>query len=493
MATNVFSLVQDENFTNLPETEKAKVLETLLPQDKSFMALPEEEKIKVLNSLVSSKPPAITSAQSAIEETNSSPNYSFDPDTVAIAGLGGALVNSLPGMGVGGLAARAAKGALTGGLSGASGELVRTETNNSDAGKLYAFGAELATGALPNLVGDALGRTAVPAIAATLSMFGKGGYQMAKTLKEGIGRSESDILARNAIFGRRTVKEGVATDVFSKEVRDKWVEEMASKYGIKTTSAENAATPVRNKIYEHIESIGPLKNSPEMIELKSRLAEGVRVGAVKPDDYKAITNLLESQVSKDPKYSKEFTERFVNTIQQATPEWNGVKISDPAAQVTREALDKVLARGRVPTYSELKNIETEQFVAKARDSIPVLLNQQFKGEAVENAMANIAKSPQGQQDFRVALASYLKNLPEKEALSEFNRLYSTVAKTKALPTEELLRMKRAVAKFVEKGYIAKAGDITGTALRNSIVRGVLPAEFADLATVPDEQKVPALL
>lgn len=49
---NISEIRNDPKFQALPETEKAKVIESVLYKDNAFLTLPDEEKVKVLNSLV---------------------------------------------------------------------------------------------------------------------------------------------------------------------------------------------------------------------------------------------------------------------------------------------------------------------------------------------------------------------------------------------------------------------------------------------------------
>ena len=47
-----------------------------------------------------------------------------------------------------------------------------------------------------------------------------------------------------------------------------------------------------------------------------------------------------------------------------------------------------------------------------------------------------------------------------------------------MPLTEAIKFKRQVTKFVNKGYLEKAGDITGYALKMGIITGIVPAEVS---------------
>jgi hypothetical protein len=186
-----------------------------------------------------------------------------------------------------------------------------------------------------------------------------------------------------------------------------------------------------------------------------------------------------------PQYRARFNERFLNTIQKAEPEFGGVKLNEKEAEVVtgilRQATDKYLSKlPNTPTLSQLKSMEKEEIVARAVDSIPVVLGSGFKGEVTEKAMANIHASTEGQKAFRVALSSYLRELPPKEVLDTFNDLYPSMVKYKTLPIDELISLKRSVSEFTSKSTAKAIGEAGEVAIKNSLIRSVAPSEFAQL-------------
>lgn len=415
------------------------------------------------------------------EVANRPEDYTINPKLVALGGLAGSLI--------GGVGAKLAKtggsalvGALEGGISGTvasgTGEIIREATNNSNVGQLTALGAELVSGAVLPLARDVITRIPPAGLMAAV------GYAKAKTAQAILGESESSRIAKNAIFGKETISPGVATTNYREQFDKTANLELANSLGLQVPEGKLAQDIIRNNMLDEIALKGAsgqtFKNTPIYSDLMRKLSQGVKDGVVKAEDVKAIANLLNSQSSINPKTMASFSERLLNTAQQATKEYNGVKISDDAADMLKESIDNYLGK---PVYAGLKKLEKDRFTAKAMDDIPVLLDKGFSGEQVENALANLSKNPYGKDNFKVALSSYMRSLPEKEALKEWNRLYESgiLTKTKVMDLGDIYSFNRKVKKYTEKGYINKAGDITGHALKMGIVQGILPAEISNRA------------
>ena len=424
--------------------------------------------------------PVPTANQTSVdlqEIANRPEDYTISPSTIALGGL----IGSIAGGGLAKLAktgGSAAVAALEGGIAGtgssATGEIIREATNNSNIGQLTALGGELISGAALPLIRDVITRVPTAALMASV------GYAKAKTAQAVMGESESSRVAKNAIFGKEVAKPGTATTNYREAFEDSAALELAQKMGVTVPRGIKAQDIVRRDLYDSLSLQGanvPLKNSPLYPDLMRKLSQGVKDGVVKPEDVKSIAALLNGQVSTNPKTLATFNERLLNTAQQATKEYNGVKISDGAADILKESIDTYIGK---PYYSTLKSLEKQRFTAEAMDDIPVLLEQGMKGDMLENSLKNLSRNPYGKENFKVALSSYLRALPEKEALSEWNRLYNSgvLTRSKVMDMGEMLSLNRKVKLYTEKGYIKKAGDISGQALKMGIVQGILPAEAA---------------
>jgi hypothetical protein len=473
-ATNLLELRSDPRFISVTSPqERATIVEQIAKTDTRFQGLPEEEQIKVLNELVTPK--------LNFEEIRNRPEpYAVNPQAVAlgtaVGGIIGGPVTKLLTKGAT-LLVPTLEGSIAGGASTLAGEVVKAGTDNSNVGQMVAFGAELATGASLPLARDLI--TRIP----TSGLMAVGGYAKAKIAQTVMGTSKSNQLARERIFGKDNIKAGTATDKFKLKNDTEAAQDITQNLGIQVAEGQRPQDALRNGIYEQLSNENlagnTIRKSPEYLELMTNLNQGIKDGVVKKEDVTKIKSLLDSQTSPYNPTQKSFNERLINTIQQADPKFNGEPITEAAAGMMRESLDKYLSNiSGKPLYSALKQIEMNDKIAIARDSIPVLIQQGFKGDAIEQALVNLSKSPLGMKDFQVALASYMKTLPEKEALSEFNRLYPVIIKSKVMPLTDAIKFKRQVTKFVNKGYLEKAGDITGYALKMGIITGIVPAEVS---------------
>jgi hypothetical protein len=419
------------------------------------------------------------------EIKNRPEEYTLSPSTVALGGLIGSIAGGIyPKLVKSG--ASVAMGALEGGITGlgssATGEIIREATNNSNVGQLTALGAEILTGGALPLARDVITRLPPAALMAGM------GYAKAKTAQAVLGESHSSRIAKTKIFGSETIEGGVAGTKYTDAFDESSAIDMANKFGLTVPKGMKAQDVVRRDLYDTIDLQGAsgvtMKNSPVYSELMRELAQGVKDGVVKADDVKSIAALLNGQGSTNSKTMVSFKERLLNTAQQATKEHNGVKISDDAADMLKKAIDKYTGK---PYYSTLKAQEKQRFTAKAMDDIPVLLEGGIKGDALETSLRNLSTNPYGKENFQVALSSYLRALPEKEALSEWNRLYSSgiLTRTKVMDMGDLLSLNRKVKQYTEKGYLKKAGDITGHALKMSLITGVMPSEATRFAKEKD--------
>jgi len=404
----------------------------------------------------------------------------FDPRVPTLSTGIGATIGATPLGRVGSMAGGVVKGAAGGFLGGAAGEAVRTYDEGPYA-QVIAFALEAAGGAAPSMVGEVIGRASPAALGATM------GYQKGKALQTITGRSESDTAVRNTLFTRQAVQEGVASQAARNRLNVELAEGVAGRYNIIVPDGQKTTDVVRSTIKESIDNQAamgsymkdsiPFRNA--MQELKSLVNDKV----ISKEQYNAAVGLLNRQSTSSKTISGKFSDDLINSIQKAEPEFGGVKLDkETTALILKRASDEYLDSLGVPTISALKGMENAGFTALAVDSIPVVLNQTFKGEALEQALTNIHKSPEGQKQFRVALATYFRELPAKDVLQEWNRLAPGIRSYKTLPPQEIAKMERAVTELAKRskgGQVAK--DIGANSLRMGIVRGFLPAEMASFA------------
>jgi hypothetical protein len=497
---------------------------TTVEEEEEASLSPEQWKAKRAQQIVTQNLPqegTLAGARQA-QDVGRDTEYQFDPRVPQLSAVLGAAIGATP-------YGRAAKGAsalggsirggIEGGIAGTVGESVRTASGNSNYGQAAALGVEMALGTGANLAYETIQRAKAAALGATF------GYQPGKTLQTILGGTpESELMAQERAFGVRSMKPGVMREVATQKTQQELSEELANNYGVVLQQEAKASDAVRQNLYtklaDEVAQGRPLlvtertvvkdpvtnrnraaftvkQGEPEFVNLLTRLEEGVRVGAVKPADLNSIRSMLNGQVSADPKFATEFNQKLINTIQQTVPEWNGVKISDDAAALTREAFDTYLQRvNNGLGYNALKTTEQREFTAKALDSIPVVLSYKFNPneDVVKKAIENIHRSPEGQRSFQVALGSYFKNIPIKDqknaegVVTAWNRLDPILWKNKTLPRDEHIKLRRAVKEYSERGLSGKAKDVALVSLRNAIARSVIPAEAASLLTFGEPEE-----
>ena len=433
--------------------------------------------------------------QASLQSASSLPEnieYQFDPRVPAVSSIAGAALSSLPWFRVGSLAGAAIKGGLGAGVGATAGEAIRDYSNNSNLGRAAAIGAEMAGGAAPSILGEVVGRLRPAALGALF------GYQKGKTVQSVTGVPESESAMKQALFGKQVMQEGVATVASRNAVRDQYKKQLEENYGIIIPEgAQKVSKFARNHLYKTLDDDlangGALVDSPQFQEALSILESGVNRG-ISPTQFNAIKGLLESQKSPHPVFKGGFNERLINTIQKADPEFDGVKIPKNVADFLRATLDDYLvSSGKSMSLSQLKKIEQDEIVAKAVDSIPVLLSGKFKGKATEKAASNIAKAgDEGQQALKLALGSYFRDLPPEKVISKWNDVAEALTAKGAFSVSDFLSIQRAiveVSKRKQSGAIAK--DIADNISKNAIVRGLIPAEFAQMQ-VEEAQNAEAL-
>lgn len=409
--------------------------------------------------------------------------YMIDPSTIALSGLIGSLAGGAIGK-IAKTAGGAALGTLEGGISGTASsgvsELIKEATNNSNVGQLTALGAEILTaGALP-LARDVISRVPTAALMASL------GYAKAKTAQAVTGESASSKLAKDKIFGTDIMKKGVATTNYREAYDESAAIDMANKLGVSVPAGTKAQDAVRDTLYDSIDNLNnagiPFEATPAGAKLMMDLRRGyARDGVVKQSDIVSIKKLLKSQTSPDSKTKMKFTNRLLNTAQQSTKEADGVVISERASEMLKEAIDGYIGK---PYYKTLKETEKERYTAQAMDDIPVLLSSELGGKNMEQQLMNLAKNPEGVKMFDTALKSYIRGFPEQEALKRWTDLYESgvLKRSGVMKDVDIDRMAFQVKRYVEKGYLRKAGDISGHAMKMSLLTGVLPSELAESAT-----------
>lgn len=427
--------------------------------------------------------------QSAVE--NPQNYYEFNPQNIGVAGAIGAGLSLIPAIGgpyrVGRVGIELGKrilgGAASGAVSSAAGEYYKAGRPENFENDVTAMGIELAAGAAPTITREVISRlpTAITGLfpGDTLTRY------IGKPLKSLLGgETESEFILKESKLGKtdagfaKRVKPGTSTDVFTRG-NEEAQRRFLTQNNIPFTQAETADNAVRNFVKTNIDDLYKqgkgFVDSPQYQKLQADLAQSIRDGLVDPQELKIITKVIGSQ--KSPLNADKFKTTILNLAQQS--ETTGYKVYnlDKTAQklLTTAMDDYFTSTTGKPLYGLLKKVEEDKYIAQARDSLPVLIQKGFKGDDVDQALTNLSKSKQGVEDFRKGLATYLKVIPEKDLVAEFNRLEPVIRKSKVMPLEDLTKVKRNIAEYKSAG--AKAGAVGAVLLKDSIL-GLLGAEAA---------------
>lgn len=427
--------------------------------------------------------------QSAVE--NPQNYYEFNPQNIGVAGAIGAGLSLIPAIGgpyrVGRVGLELGKrilgGAASGAVSSTAGEYYKAGRPENFENDVTAMGIELAAGAAPTITREVISR--LPTAVTSLFPGDALTRYIGKPLKSLLGgETESEFILKESKLGKtdagfaKRVKPGTSTDVFTRG-NEEAQRRFLAQNNIPFTQAETADNAVRNFVKTNIDDLFKrgkgFSDSPQYQKLQADLAQSIRDGLVDPQELKIISKVIGSQ--KSPLNAEKFKTTLLNLAQQS--ETTGYKVYnlDKTAQklLTTAMDDYFTANTGKPLYKILKEVEEDKYVAQARDSLPVLIQKGFKGEEVDQALTNLSKSKQGVEDFRKGLATYLKVIPEKDLVSEFNRLEPVIRKSKVMPLEDLTKVKRNIAEYKSAG--AKAGAVGAVILKDSIL-GLLGAESA---------------
>ena len=245
--------------------------------------------------------------------------------------------------------------------------------------------------------------------------------------------------------------------------------------GIQVGKDELASTAVRNLLKKEIDDyykagVGFYK-SKEKDALILELQQGVKNGSVTRQEYVDLRKFLSSQSTDLAEDATRFSSDLLNLAQQSKGQYGKIPLGETAQDLVTKNLDNYfMTYTNKPLYSTLKKVEADRFTAEARDSIPTLIKGGFPTDVAEKAMFNIKRSASGTQDFKIAIGSYFKTLPESKLIEEFNRLEPILIKTKIVPMDEINAIKKGIN--LAKSPFAKAGALTGVALKDAIVTGI---------------------
>jgi hypothetical protein len=487
--------VSPEDWKALRKAQEAKQMIT----GQDFVEVsPEQWKQQRANSNINVEPTnEIQQAQDYSEPYTIDPRYigAATALSTGVGGLYGGLVKGTVGAALRG----AVGGGLTGAVSSTGGEYVKETMGDTNLARAVALGTETALGTLPSALREVAARAPSAGILAVTQ-----NYPLAKTIQTvSGGRSQSDIFARENIFGKPTIKAGVPTTKFQAEAQENILKGVEG-LGIKLQPKESPVAALKRSLYADMDklSIGSIEkpgtlgvsitgsSAPVTVtpngtkDITPILKNGLVGSGAKPRELFAIRNILLKQTDKNPAVREEAHKELLTLIQQGGFFDNRTgKLDIVLSRNTQEALKAGYGnyinktQGR-DIYTTLVDSWRQEFNAKAMDDIPQLITGGFKGKDLDNALKNIKQHPEGQKLLRTAVASYFKTLPEEQVAKEWINLKNVLDETEALDTKTLADLNKAVGAFTSKSASGKFKDMSSNALKMSIIKGVLPTEAA---------------
>lgn len=388
------------------------------------------------------------------------------PDILIGAGIG----SVLPGVGTIG-------GGVAGAASGLTGELLRSMGRS----KAEVFTGELLGGFAEGAV-KKLGSKAI-------SLIDYKTGKAADLMKNVSSDEERAILnAKTKVFGPSTF-EGLYTTKNSDALQNS----LKSQLGTSIDNPMKASSIIRDSLYNDLkalksevnvttqkipaeyDSFGMLKtpekvvtkvqpnvffNSPEFKELREKLTDLKARDTKLVDDadigyvFRKFKNELNPKVKVEDAHQD-----IINMIQNGgvyvakdAPKDIKVSISSTTQDEVRKAFNKFLERNLgEQKYNVLKNVEQQEIVAAARDSIGTIVDTQFKklDKPYINALENIAKSPEAKADFVKAVNQHFLQLGK--ITTKGGKEFGTEATLDGLK-REFIRLEPA---FNETGVLTK--------------------------------------
>lgn len=470
---------ETKNYISKLGYESGKVMEMLPAETQQFIAgsPTDAERQQML--------------QSTLQTTEGQPeSYVFDPNVVK----GAAAVGGIAGTALGGIAGRGLVGALQSGIGGAvSGGAGALGAQYYLEGKpqnfqndIVGLGIELAGGGVPTVIRE-LGTRASVAGLGKIPLIGNELANVTKFLTG--GETEAQWATKRFTIGRPERKGGVATDIFTKGSQDEQ-RKLITSAGISLPDDLPVEKGLR-QVYENSVDIlrrsgATFSSSPQFLNVSRQLDDAVNARLLTRQQKRIIEDVLASD--KSPVITSQgYASRIDNLIHSPNRIQGLSDFTEEGQKFVRDLLKSnydsyFLDKTGKPIFSLLKGSEEAAIVAKARDSIPALLDKGFKGTAdeLESAIKNINKSPGGKEDFKKAVVSYFYALPDKEVVGRFNELAPVFQKTGIMSVPEIAQLRRGVKNAVS--VTGKTAGVLGVTLKDGLI-GILGAEAERTPTV----------
>lgn len=234
-------------------------------------------------------------------------------------------------------------------------------------------------------------------------------------------------------------------------------------------------------------------NSPEFKELLKDLNDLKIRKKVDGSDIANTRQILKNELSNEPGIVKESQKDLINLIQNGgafSPKEDLNKVSALINKTTQDAIrtrfNQYLERNLgSQKYNILKEIEQQEFIAEARDSIPTILTTRFTylDKPYKEALDTIAQSPEAKLDFAKAVDQHFFNLgkssvvngkkvglevdPDK-LMNEFIRIRPAIERSGVMSKDQLTDLTKRIDSLPKE--IDKAIDLKN---RVDLIRGTI--------------------
>jgi hypothetical protein len=414
-----------------------------------------------------------------------------DVGTSTAMGVGlGATFGGIPGAAIGG---------VTGFTSGVAGEIMGT----TGASPLNRFTAELVAGGIPQITTNLAQRFGTSIRTRNL----------AKLFKEPEIDQKANELAKTILFGNKQLPKGYTVenqDATQAALRKQFLGETDDTLG-NFAPGKKVSDILREKLYTGLQATRDITTrsvtrtpvvrdvmgvpisggqrvvsnnqnafirSPEYKLLLEDLEDLKESDELVGTSLKSLKTILNMELSTRPNVRENASQSILNLIQHGGVWELGkkgaemetrTKINEATRTVLKKRFDEYLERNMgSKAYSELKAAEAAEFVAAARDEIPMILQTDFKygSPQMNSVLDSIKRSPEGKKDFATAVIQHIRSFDDPVKMkSELNRLRAALKEAEVLSPQEISNIYKNIEGF--KGLRDKATLINR--MKNTII------------------------
>jgi RNA-binding protein YhbY len=408
----------------------------------------------------------------------------FNPANVAIStglGVGGGFLFGGP--------YGAALGGTSGLVSGIAEEYARS-TGESPAVQLLA-----------GIGGGALSDLGLKFGAKTVGVFLPKILGFDKTLENDFVKNKIALKSKEKVFGKPTFA-GMATT----ETSDALKNDLMQRTGIIASESEKVSDVVRKGLYQDLKTTTPFGRSPEYRELMDEITILKRrnPGYATDAQIKNMNQVIDNEVFPNPKVQEPWAQDMLNLVQNRG-KYSGDSAKDVKELITpemqsvlKDKFNKFLeknAKGK--SYNYLKDIERQEFIAEAKDSIPTILNTGFRPgtEAFDSAVDTLKYTDEGKALFANAVKQHFYNMGKvagelpasvkvspiskakevglnvdsSKMITELNRIQKALKDTGLMPIETYQKLRADIAKIPKEVAANQRTQLVGELIGNAII------------------------